>query len=245
MKVLILLIIASFTTLPTLKAAKWIVSAEGNKTLVAETVHARHEITGFDNIAFPRLRLAAYGGLSFLTDEISNDGGNELNGFYKDLKSGKSLGFDMQYHILKPIGVGIKYSAFQSKASAMVGIDVSEGDLSVKFVGPIVSGRFLHSNDRNSVYFNMGYGYVDYKLVQTAGIDRTVKGNTLASVFDLGYEYGITQKFGIIIQTSYLLGNLKKVERDYAGEKETVDLKKEEYESLHRLDLSLGLRFNI
>lgn len=77
----------------------------------------------------------------------------------------------------------------------------------------------------------------------------TIKGNTLGLALDFGYDYWFSRSMALGVRMSVMGGTLKKYTKktaateEYAATTEKIKLRNAEYESLGRLDISVGLRF--
>ena len=192
---------------------------------------------------FPRWRLAVNGGFSKQTGKISKDVSYAEREYIEDLMSGTNFSADVNYYFSESIGAGMKYLKFNSNTDIQTSAYSSEPvDLDIKFIGPCVSTRLLNATKKNALFLNMAIGYVGYNFDGNAAL---IKGKTAALVYDLGYDIGISEKMAIGLQLSYLSGQLTRFEMIQGSNKQTVELEEGQYESLHRLDFSVGIRFNL
>lgn len=173
-----------------------------------------------------------------------------LTPYLTDLKSGSNFGLDLRYYPVEPVGFGIKYLTFNSSSSkanvtSPSQYSITDKDLSIHFIGPCLSTRYLHADMKNAIYFNIAYGYVSYRLNYQADVDFLVRGTTVANINDLGYDLGLNQNVAIGFQISYFRGILKDYKKTYNGETQNVYLDYGKYERLHRLDYSIGLKLNL
>jgi hypothetical protein len=201
-------------------------------------------------IDYQHFKLAVIAGYSDHTYSMEGKIPSPLTEYVKDLQSGNNFGVDLRYYPVEPVGFGIKYSAFNGRSSKAVLTSASkystlDKDLSILFIGPCISTRYLHADMKNTLYFNMAYGYVGYRVNYQTNVDFSAKGNTMATVYDLGYDVGLTQNVGVGFQISYFLGMLKEYKSNYQGESQNVYLESGKYEHLHRVDFSIGLKLNL
>jgi hypothetical protein len=202
---------------------------------------------------YPHFRLAINGGWSYRTAKLADNIPYDLTQYVKDLKSGYHYGLDLSYYFTEQFGLGFKYCNYRSKNEINdVYVTLSEGtkqygkmsdDISIQFIGPYYSTRLLNANKKNSLIMNFSIGYMGYKDKAVLISDYTIKGNSLGLSMDIGYDIGLTKNFALGFQFSYLIGTLSKYEYFEGTYKETIELEKNNYESLSRFDLSIGLRF--
>jgi hypothetical protein len=83
-------------------------------------------------------------------------------------------------------------------------------------------------------------GYSNDKVL----IDKyKLNGSTLRLSLDISYDIGLSDNLSLGFQISYLKGTLLKYKLNHGSTTETIDLDEGEYESLNRIDFSVGLRF--
>ena len=210
------------------------------------------DIIGYDN--FQRLKFAINGGYSYRIGRLHEDIPSDLKNYFKELKSGYHFGGDITYYFTEFIGVGGKCSIFKSSNSidgeivmTVAGI-TRNGKMSdnetITFIGPLFSNRFLNRNKSNALFTNVSLGYLGY-LDNMVLIDKyQIKGNTVGFAFDIGYDIGLSKNFSVGFQFSLLLGSLSKYSLNDGMRIETVELEKDNYENLSRIDFSIGLRFH-
>jgi hypothetical protein len=61
--------------------------------------------------------------------------------------------------------------------------------------------------------------------------------------FDIGYDFALSENLSLGFHISSLTGTLFEYVWNDGGRTETIKLEKGEYESLNRIDFSVGLRF--
>jgi hypothetical protein len=195
---------------------------------------------------YPHLRVAVTGGLSKEIAEIADGLSIQERQMYKDLSSGINIGGDIHYYLSEDFGLGAKYVSYHSSASSGYSNSFTNSNdvgLTIQFVGPSASARLLHANKKNALIFNMAIGYVGYKMSLANGY---MKGSNVAIVYDLGYDISFSEKMSLGFQLSYLSGYLTQADIYSGGRKvDTIKMEKGSYESLHRLDFSVGLRYNL
>lgn len=194
---------------------------------------------------FPRFRLAINGGWSYRLAKVAGNNSPDVEEYIKQLKSGYSYGGDVTYHWSKNSGIGAKYDVFRSKNELEDGpgqVVVASDDISLTFIGPYYSSRFLTANKKNSLLMNVGLGYVGYKDKAYFISDYELTGGTAGLLVDIGYDIGLSKSFAIGFQLALIGGLLTQYELDNGFTTQTIELDEDEYEGLGRINLSVGLR---
>lgn len=210
------------------------------------------KVVGFDN--FPHLRVAVNGGFSYETAKVSDNVPSDFLDYIKDLKSGYHYGGDITYYFSEPLGVGLKFNQFKSSNKVDIYIDDDYGNrtygemsdhISISFLGPMFSTRLLNSSKKNAFLINLAMGYMGYSDDKVIGnYNYDITGSSFGMALDFGYDVGISDKLSLGFQVSLLSGSLSKYKQDDGISVETVNLDKDNYENLSRIDFSVGLRFN-
>ncbi len=206
-----------------------------------------------ENIQYPKFRFAINGGWSTRVAKLSDNIPEDFRQYSKELKSGFSYGLDLSYYFFEQAGFGLMYNVYRSQNSidnvnvisptGYISGRISD-DISIGFVGAFYSTRLLNATKKNSLLLNMGIGYMGYKNNGVLISDyATLKGSTLGICWDIGYDIGISKNIAIGFQLSSLIGTLTKYELSSRNKTEIIKLEKDNYESLSRIDLSIGLRF--
>lgn len=209
------------------------------------------KIAGYQN--YQHFRLALNGGFSYETAKVSDKVPAEFEDYIKQLKSGYHLGGDFTYYFNEFLGAGVRYSVFKTKNSLEnIYLEDSYGnrtygrlsdDLTISFIGPSFSSRFINRKN-NSFLMSVSLGYMDYKNNGFVINRYKMTGNTAGFAMDIGYDIRMSENLALGFQLSLLSGFLVKYDWQDATQKQTVNLEKGEYESLNRIDFSIGLRFN-
>lgn len=206
------------------------------------------------NDSYSQVIFSIIGGYSYRIASIPDSYNESFKEYTKDLKSGYNYNIELAYFFSETVGLGLKYNAFKSSNSVdnVSATDaygnVRHGKISdnitVSFIGPFASTRFFNSKKNGALILNFGLGYLGYKdKSKVLGQEITVKGSTLGTSMDVGYDIRIGKKTFLALMVSGTFGTLSKVKVDDGSGEETIELDKDDYESLGRLDFSVGLRF--
>jgi len=211
-----------------------------------------NKITGYEN--FPHFRIALNGGYSYEIAKISNSVPDDFKDYVQQLKSGYHIGGDFTYYFSENIGVGFKYYAFKTSNSMdNIYVEDSEGnitygkmsdDLTISFIGPLYSSRLFDKAGKNAFIFNFAIGYMKYDNDKVIINNYKMTGETFGMVLDVGYDIQLSDDFSLGFQISYTMGALSKYDIFDGSTTKTIKLESGNYESLHRIDFSIGIRFN-
>lgn len=200
---------------------------------------------------YPSLRLAVSGGWSYRFGQIPRNLPREMKDYLNELKSGYNYGLDLSYYFTEYMGIGFKYSVYKSKHDALITLyetgspvtTKTSDDISINFIGPFFTARFLNQSKKNAFIASSGIGYSQYINNGFYLEPMSIKGSTIGFSADFGYDFGITERFAIGIQVSVLTGILTQYELSQGKVTETVKLEIGNYETLNRVFISAGLRF--
>ncbi len=205
--------------------------------------------------AYPVFRAAVNFVWSYRIARVSSDYSGEMKDYMNGLKSGFSYGIELSGFVSEYIGFGGKFydARYKNKINSVY-VYLPNGtttmgkisdNISILYIAPFMSTRFFNSNKKNAFFLNMGIGYMGYKDRGILGKENaTIKGNTIGLNWDIGYDISLSKSLSLGFQLSFITGVLTKYDMTYGGRTETIELEKGNYESLGRIDLSVGLRFN-
>ena len=91
---------------------------------------------------------------------------------------------------------------------------------------------------------NLSLGYMGYSNDKVIIDKYKMTGSTMGLSFDVGYDIGLSENLSLGFQISFLTGTLFEYDWNDGRKTETIKLEKGEYESLNRIDFSVGLRFS-
>lgn len=200
-----------------------------------------------------RFRFAAHGGFSYTLASVADDVPSDFKDYVRQMKTGYHFGADATYFITESYGLGLKYSLFKSKNSldniyavgpnGQTRYGIMSDNLSISFFGPSLVNRSSNHDRSRTFIAGLAIGYMSY-LDKKVIIDPfTVTGSTLGLSFEGGYDIKLKGNSGIGFQISYISGLLSEFIIDDGKTKETMKFPKGQFESLHRIDFSIGYRF--
>lgn len=212
----------------------------------------KDKVVGYAN--YQHFRIAINGGYSYQTAKVAESVPSDFKNYIKELKSGYHFGGDLTYYFSEPLGFGFKYYLFKSSNSLdniyLEDIDGNRtygkmsDDLTISFIGPTFSTRLLNHDKSNAFLMNLSLGYMGYSNDKVIIDNYKMTGSTMGLSFDIGYEIGLSENLSLGFQVSFLTGTLFEYDWNDGTKTETIKLEKGEYESLNRIDFSIGLRFS-
>ncbi len=203
---------------------------------------------------FPHWRLAFEGGYSYQMASVGNNVPPGFISYVDALKSGYHIGASVTYYFSELIGVGFKYLLFKT-SNEMDNIYVTQpdgstefgnlsDDISITFLGPTVSTRFLNSKKNNAFYLILGIGYLGLQDNMVIVNTYTQTGNTVGIIWEVGYDIGLTKNLAIGFNLTLLGGSLNQYNLNDGLTTTTIHLPSNNYIDFSRIDLSIGIRFN-
>jgi hypothetical protein len=212
---------------------------------------SKDKIVGY--AGYQRLRIAINGGYSYNPAKVNKNVQPDFKDYVKELRSGYHYGGDITYFFEEQMGFGFKYYLFKSNNSLdNIYVEDMEGerrygkmkdDIKVSFIGPSFSGRFLNRDKSNALILSAALGYMGYTDNKLIVDPYKMTGSTLGTALDIGYDIGLSKNTSIGFQLSLISGYLAEYRWDDGITKETIELEEGDYESLYRIDFSVGLRF--
>lgn len=203
----------------------------------------------------PKYRAAINGGYSFGTaipsENILLDYSNYKD-YYRNLKSGYHFGGEATYFFSDAFGVGLKGYIHKSSNKLDNISDTTGGttrygsmsdNITSSYVGPTFSTRFLNQDNNRAILLDLSLGYMGYYNNAVRIDSYKINGQSFGFSLSAGYDIEIAKNLILGFQVSYLYGTLLKYDLNDGVSTKTITLDKEEYESLNRLDFSVGLRF--
>ena len=195
-------------------------------------------------------RIAIQAGAAYNPGKVAeSDAG--LKEYYKGLKWGLNLGADVTYFLARNWGLGAKFSNahFANSTTGTVYFDTGESrsgvlsdDVNTYFAGPIVSFRWLSSNNRLSFLTYYGIGYIGYHNKAMVVDPIEMKGATPGFALGFDFDLGITDRLFFGIEAGMVSGALRSYTATMYGVTQKVNLNSDEIMSASHIDLAAGLR---
>ena len=192
------------------------------------------------------LRIGVQGGLAYRLGAITPLAQGDAAKYVAPLKKGLTFGADVTWFFIKPLGAGIKFHDMH----AFTGVGDVQDNVDIWYLGPILSYRLLHGRHQNAFCVSVGTGYMGYHDKAVWGTPVVLDGGALGYMGEVGYDIHCSNTildgqllFGVSL--SFYGGVMREaVQRNNNGTRETIGLnEKTGYESLHQIDVSIGLRW--
>lgn len=196
---------------------------------------------------YQKIAFSVTGGYSRRLAKIAENLPSASEEYVKQLKNGYHFGADFAYYFTENYGAGAKFVTFKASNSGNIHVDNYgradvKDEISMPFIGPMFSMRY--QNEKNSFLLNYALGYYGYIDKWTVGYTNgTNKGGTAGLMFDIDYSYWFAKNTALDIRLAFISGTLSSFTRESGSSKEKVELEKDQYEGLGRMDISVGLRF--
>jgi hypothetical protein len=218
----------------------------------------------FSMNSFERVRLGISGGAGYLlassekAEEYLASQGLDLNkakSYYRNMKTGWNANADLTFMITPDVGAGFKYKFFYTSGSVEGFFNGPDGvhllyttygeRIFVNYYAPMVYyQQFLNAAETNRVTTAYSFGLTTYRN-ETEYLNgySLLTGRNLGTDASIGLEYFFMDRLSVGAELSAFYSMLRKVEITDGTNTNTVDLDKENYENLSRLELSIGIRF--
>lgn len=201
-------------------------------------------------VTYPRFRISAGGGYSarlYTRNETASEGWQD---FSKDLNSGVNGDLAFNYFYTREFGVSALLNTFHASTSEHTvelpsdgerpNIVQLKGNANITFLGVAGTCRYLSSEQKHSLIFNIGLGRYIYNEKGTSGMDYKIKGNCFAALFGAGYDYYFNDVLGAGLNVNYSAGTLRNAKADVGNGMYSTEI--ESGNPLNRIDFALGVR---
>jgi hypothetical protein len=186
---------------------------------------------------------------------------SQAKDYYKRLKNGFQLSGDIHYLINEELGAGLKYSFFTSSADIDFFANTGDGinyvcmgeseRIYVNYVGPSIFTQYwIGKSKKFRLTQELSFGYVHYRdevkfdqdLYSSDNLLAT--GKTFGGTIELSCEYYPLSWLSVGANAGLFAATFKKLDVSNGYESATVDLDKNNYENMSRIDYSIGFRFH-
>ncbi|MDZ7634733.1 MAG: hypothetical protein U5L72_10065 [Bacteroidales bacterium] len=211
-----------------------------------------------------RLRLGLNGGMGYIisSSDAAEDAMVSLGlteamaeSYYSDLKSGWYGNADATWLINDRFGAGLKYKFFNTSAETEGYFDPGDTytlyfatfreNIFVNYAGVLIFYQEpIGKKGVFSLYstYSLGMAFYRNEFEFFYG-NMLITGNALGMDGSLGMEYRITPLISAGTELSIFSATIRKVNITDGEMNETMELEKDNYENLSRVELSLGIRF--
>jgi len=221
------------TMLPTNKVSS-IQKGYYSEEIIVPLVYAKAK--GYD-----QWRYGLQAGYSYRVAKVSDQLPSQYRDYIKKLKSGYVIGGDIHYFTSEILGFGLKYNF--NKAKNNLDTDLKD-DITLHYIGASLLNRLILTNPKNSILFGVNLGYQSYRdksVILSENLDIT--GKNLGAGLELGFDHKISPACALNLGVAVQVATLNKITVDDGFMKETIELEKENLESLTRIEFTIGLKF--
>ncbi len=219
-------------------------------TLVSGTIFAQKGNFKLSN-GTGGLWAGALAGPSLLVEKAPDSIAPEIQDYFNKLRSGWHYGFETEYFFNKYVGIGAKYTRFNTKQevdsivveffSNIFYIDLSS-DMSVHTLAPMVYGKLPLLDNKLSVTGGIGPAWLLYRNIGKAvGDSAMFKGSSPGLSTSLRISYEVFRNVNVAVQGSYIHAFLKEFTQDNGTTEEVVTLDEKDYQNISRIDFSFGI----
>jgi hypothetical protein len=231
------------------------------------TISGNHRIQN-DKITrgdpFERLRIGIGGGFGYLlassekSEELMVNMGltaDQAESYYKNLKTGIYGDADLTYLFNPDYGAGIKYKFFETTASLEGFFDPFDGvnliystykeQIYVNYVGAsFYYQQFIGRNKSFRLNSEVSFGMVNYRdEAEYINSYYLLTGKNIGMDTGLGLEYFLAKNLSAGANLSLFYSTIRKFKMTDGTNTVTIELDKDNYENLSRIELSFGIRF--
>jgi hypothetical protein len=175
----------------------------------------------------------------------------EIQDYFNKLRSGWNYGFESDYFFNNYIGLGAKYSRFNTKQDVdsiviefftkIYYVDLSS-NMSIHTISPLIYGKLPLLKNKLSVIGGIGPAWLFYRNIGKAvGDSAMFKGSSPGLFTSLNLSYQVLPNLSIGLQGSYIRAFLKEFTQDDGTTQQVIKLEKENYQNISRIDYSFGI----
>lgn len=242
-------------SLPVSKVLNYTISATGITTEKAKS---------FSSNSFERIRLGINGGAGYMLassekaeEALTGQGldAGKAKSYYRDLKTGWVANADLTFMFTPDVGTGFKYKFFYTSGNLEGYFDPQDGvhliytnygeRIFVNYYGPMAYyQKYLNAAETYRMTTTYSFGLTTYRNeAEYLNGFLLLTGRNFGTDAAISLEYYITDNLSLGAELSAFYSMLRKVKITDGTNTQTLDLDKETYENLSRLELSIGIRF--
>jgi len=217
-----------------------------------------------DFISSNRFRLALSGGAGYIMassdkaeEALTNLGleAGKARSYYRNMKTGWSGNADLTFMLTPDLGAGLRYKFFYTGGSINGYFDAQDGvhliyanygeKIYVNYYAALISyHQFIDSYERFRLSAGCSIGMVTYRNeAEYMNSYYLITGKNIGTDFNIGLEYFFTDHIALGADLSAFYSRLSKMKMSDGTNSQSIDLDKDNYENLSRIELLLGIRF--
>ncbi|WP_276131658.1 hypothetical protein [Polluticoccus soli] len=220
--------------------------------LAAASTTQAQRYRGFNE--HPKFRIGLQGGWSYRLAKVSDQVPPGFRTYVEKLKPGYNYGADGSFFFSRALGVGIRYSGYRTSNSMDIEMldtatyNLIQGkmsdDITVSYVGPTFNLRYISESEIFHFVSTFSLGYLSYtdKTLQITPLK--LQSATVGVVVGAAADFAVHENIFLGAEVSLLTGNLTYYDVEINGTSQHEELPENQYESLSRIDVSAGVRFN-
>jgi hypothetical protein len=185
----------------------------------------------------------------------------QVDHFNKQFKLGWHLNGDIHYMDTENVGLGVKYSFFASSAQNDFFVEVYSEEIPtyvcvgmkvnqyIHYAGPsVIFRQWLGNQQKCQLTEMLSVGYVGYRdefrIDATFNFDNAlIKGNTWGVNCGMSFDYFLKSWLSVGANAGFMYARLTELQISDKKSTQTGKLDSKYYQSLARIDCSLGIRF--
>ena len=215
------------------------------------SVTAQHNKNYVQETGSGSLWVGAFVGPSLLSEKAPDSLMPEIQDYFNKLRSGWHYGFETEYFFNDYVGVGAKYTSFNTKQevdsivveffSTIFYLDLSS-EMKINSVSPMVYGKLPLLKNKLSLTGGLGPAWLFYRNIGKAvGDSVMIKGSSPGIETSLRISYEVLPNLNIGMQGSYIHAFLKEFTQDDGTTQQVIKLEDENFQNISRIDLSFGI----
>jgi hypothetical protein len=215
------------------------------------SVTAQHTKNYVPKAGSGSLWAGAFIGSSLLIEKAPDSLIPEIQNYFNKLRSGWHYGFETEYFFNDYVGVGAKYTTFNTKQevdsivveffSTIFYIDLSS-EMKINSLSPMVYGKLPLLKNKLSLTGGVGPAWLFYRNIGKAvGDSVVIKGSSPGIETSLRISYEVLPNLNISLQGSYIHAFLKEFTQDDGSTHQVIKLEEENFQNISRIDFSFGI----
>ena len=230
---------------------------------IESKVSENHETVQKKSVPYQRLRLGLGGGFGYVfasskeaEQELVDMGFSkkQAQSYYNRLRLGQLGSADLTYFISPNYGMGAKYKFFETSNSQEGFLDPQEGNnliygnlsekIYVNFFGVTFHTQQCFANQpKLRLTSTYALGLATYRNETDAIVRRfLLTGKSFAADINIGIEYFVRKNISLGMDLSGFYSSIHKLKVNDGTNSTTMELDKDNYENISRIDLSFGIK---
>jgi len=153
------------------------------------------------------------------------------------------------------VGFGLRYSMFRTEnqtdniyvynnVTGYSSTGMLKDDISIQYIGPTLCTRISSANRKTHFVSGFSMGYLSYKNNATVISNFQLTSGALGLWWDLGLDLQLDRNLILGLSLSYTMGILRYYDYKDETTSRTINLEKDSFENISRIDVSVALKWN-